>query len=256
MAFMLSKSQVDRLGDRLRTGPHKDSDLALLDEFRRSFDDAYQIVVRRLRELGFEPTGRPAKSTTSIVEKLLRESIRLSQMQDIAGCRIVVPTIVEQEELLEILRSEYSNVVIVDRRENPSHGYRAIHVIPQIDGTPVEIQLRTSLQHHWAERSEKLSDLRDANIKYGSGPRAWQLLLIALSNVSWRVEKARWALSNVDAKAGEAKALEAEVQWLDGEVSKVLEFSRSLSDLDEQGKWSAIEQKLLTSLEGKTEADS
>ncbi|GAC1306974.1 MAG: hypothetical protein NVSMB21_10350 [Vulcanimicrobiaceae bacterium] len=39
---------------------------------------------------------RTAKSTSSIVAKLQRESTRLSQIQDIAGCRIVVPTIAAQ----------------------------------------------------------------------------------------------------------------------------------------------------------------
>jgi ppGpp synthetase/RelA/SpoT-type nucleotidyltranferase len=51
-------------------------------------------------QLGLEPTGRPAKSTTSITEKLHRESIRLTQIQDIAGCRIVISDIAEQERVV------------------------------------------------------------------------------------------------------------------------------------------------------------
>jgi len=91
----ISKTQIDRLGDRLKLDPHAESDLRLLDDYRRSFGEAYEAVVRTLRQRGVSPTGWLAKSTVSIVEKLRRESIRLSQMQDIAGCRVVVGNVVE-----------------------------------------------------------------------------------------------------------------------------------------------------------------
>ena len=84
----VSKTQINRLGDRLKSGPHTESDLRLLDDYRRSFGQACEAVVRTIRERGQSPTARLAKSTLSIVEKLRRESIRLSQMQDIAGCRV------------------------------------------------------------------------------------------------------------------------------------------------------------------------
>src|SRR5438046_10135081 len=88
---MASKTQIDRLGDRLRGGDISEDDLRMLDHYRRSFSIAYEFVVGTIRnELGLEPTGRPAKSTTAIADKLLRESIRLSQLQDIAGGRIIL----------------------------------------------------------------------------------------------------------------------------------------------------------------------
>ena len=71
----LSNTQVDRLGDRLKKGSHTESDVRMLDEYRRSFGEAYDAVVGTLREGGAFPTGRLAKSTMSIVEKLRRESI-------------------------------------------------------------------------------------------------------------------------------------------------------------------------------------
>lgn len=49
-------------------------------------------------------------------------------------------------------------------------GYRAIHFIAEISGKSVEIQVRTWLQHLWAEFSEKLSDVVDPAIKHGGGP--------------------------------------------------------------------------------------
>jgi len=166
----LTKSQVDRLGDRLRNDLHNERDLKLLDGFRRSFHAAYEITVNAIRDrTKLEPTGRPAKSTTAIIEKLKRESIRLSQVQDIAGCRIVVGTIIDQNQIVSSLANLFPNSDIVDRRLHPSHGYRGVHIIVDVEGQSIEIQVRSMLQHLWAEMSEKLSDVIDPSIKYGGG---------------------------------------------------------------------------------------
>jgi putative GTP pyrophosphokinase len=165
-----SKSQIDRLGNRLRKGSPSEADLRLLDEYRRSFGEAYDAVVRTIRkQLSLQPSGRPAKSTTSIIEKLRRESIRLSQVQDIAGCRLIVANVRAQDRAIQILRHAFSNPIIVDRRTNPSHGYRAVHVIVRISKHLIEIQVRSTLQHLWAEFSERLADRVDPGIKYGIG---------------------------------------------------------------------------------------
>ena len=146
----------------------------MLDDYRRTFVDAYEAVIGTLRQRGQFPTGRLAKSTVSIAEKLRRESIRLSQMQDIAGCRIVVGNVVQQEQFVSSLISDFPGASVIDRRANPSYGYRAIHIIVELAGKPVEIQIRTSLQHLWAEVSEKSSDVLDPTIKYGGGPESWR----------------------------------------------------------------------------------
>ena len=177
----VSKTQIDRLGDRLKKGPHTESDLRLLEDYRRSFGEAYETVVKTLRQRGALPTGRLAKSTVSIVEKLRRESLRLCQMQDIAGCRVVVSDVLEQDQFVASLKTDFPGASVIDRRDNPSHGYRAVHVIVEISGKPVEIQVRSSLQHLWAEVSEKSSDVLDPTIKYGGGTEAWRSALTKAS---------------------------------------------------------------------------
>ena len=178
----VSKTQIDRLGERLRKGNITDDDLRLLDDYRRSFVGAHDAVVERIRqELALEPTGRPAKSTTSIAEKLRRESIRLTQIQDIAGCRLVVPEVADQERILAALLKVFPKSTVIDRRQKPSHGYRAVHVIASLNSKAVEIQIRTALQQVWAELSEKLSDLSDPAIKYGGGNEDTKELLAEVS---------------------------------------------------------------------------
>jgi putative GTP pyrophosphokinase len=165
----MNNSELDRLGERLRIGITPD-DLTALDTFRRGFRHSYDSVVDRIRtELGLQASGRPAKSTAAIVDKLRRGSMRLTQMQDIAGCRIVVPDITTQSQLVGQLETMFK-VAVIDRRAKPSHGYRAIHLIVRSTDLPVEIQLRTDLQHVWAELSEKLADAYGIALKYGGGP--------------------------------------------------------------------------------------
>lgn len=165
----LSKSEIDRLGDRLREAVSPE-DLRLLDEYRKSFAPSYQSVVTAVRARSELPvSGRPAKSTTAIVDKLRRESIRLSQMQDIAGCRVVVADGTQQHLIANPLVADFPNSVAFDRRGKSSHGYRAVHLVVPSGSHQVEIQIRTELQHIWAELSEKFADKFGIAIKYGGG---------------------------------------------------------------------------------------
>ncbi|MEK7795230.1 MAG: RelA/SpoT domain-containing protein [Candidatus Hydrogenedentota bacterium] len=173
MAENPTKTQIEKLGQRLREGPSTDEDLRLLDEYRRSFDAAYETVARGIREqLELAVSGRRAKTEVSIVAKLRRGSTKLSQMQDIAGCRILVPDYADQERIVESICGLFPGSKVFDRRENTSHGYRAVHVVARIEGQPVEIQIRTELQHLWAQTSEWLADKFGQAIKYGGGDEA------------------------------------------------------------------------------------
>lgn len=171
----LSKTQLDKLGDRLRDKLAEEADLRALDEYRQSFRATYDHVVDVLKiSVEIEGTGRPAETTAAIIDKLRRQPIRLTQVQDIAGIRLVVPTIVDQDALVARLREVFPDVKIDDRRIHPSSGYRAVHLVVSTDSKTVEVQVRTHLQHVWAELSEKLSDVVDAAIKYGGGPASTQ----------------------------------------------------------------------------------
>ncbi len=193
--MVVSNTQIDRLGDRLNGGHHTERDLRLLEDYRRSFGEAYEAVVRTISQRGTLPTGRPAKSTASIAEKLRRESIRLSQMQDIAGCRVVVVNVLKQEQFVASLKTDFPGASVIDRRDNPSYGYRAVHIIAEISGKPIEIQVRSSLQHLWAEVSEKSSDVVDPTIKYGGGADSWRNFLTKSSESAAAYEKfeKRWS---------------------------------------------------------------
>lgn len=186
-----SKSEVNRLGERLRAGPPTTLDLELLNDFRRTFAPSFAAVEAAVRELvRGEVSGRPSKTTPSIVAKLRRGTLQLSRMQDIAGIRIVGPDVEWQDETMRALTVRWPESRLVDRRLKPTHGYRAVHVIPSLGQLPVEIQVRTRLQHLWAQVSERGADLAGWDLKYGGGPPALVATLLRLSDIVARLESA------------------------------------------------------------------
>lgn len=202
MAGEFSKTQIDRLGDRLKMGLVNDKDLQALNEYRLSFSQAYETVVAIISErMNLLPIGRPKKSRQSIADKLRRQTIKLSQMQDIAGCRLVVSDSFVQEIVIDSFEAVFRDnffdgLKMVDRRSKPSNDYRAVHLIVKTCGRPVEVQLRTALQHRWAELSEKLSDLVDPKIKYGGGNKSIRDLLSKSSLLIRQMEEMEFNLLN------------------------------------------------------------
>ena len=186
MSKKLSSSQIRKLGERLRKNlVISDEDLKELANFRANHVDPLTNVFKELRELlvkenvRFEYSGR-IKNTATIIEKLRRRDkgtggrANLHSIQDIAGIRVVLSNsdLSTQDHLVNVIRDSnmFANVSIDDRREKPSHGYRAAHVIGQYCGVWVEIQIRTKLQHYWAEFFEAFADFVGRQIRYGDKP--------------------------------------------------------------------------------------
>jgi hypothetical protein len=73
-------------------------------------------------------------------------------------------------EVLFAFQSSTKSPFVIDRREEPSFGYRAVHIIIYEEGLAVEVQVRTVLQDIWAQMSEKLGDMWGRDIRYGGQP--------------------------------------------------------------------------------------
>lgn len=183
MPLPMSKSALDRLGERLASGPITESDLESLalavDAYQQVLDD----VKDQLGQLQYQATTR-VKTTGTLVEKLRRERpMRLSQVQDLAGARTIVADRLTQDEALAKIRSHFeaSGRVCkeVDRRKAPSHGYRALHLIVQVGPIPVEIQIRTELEDTWAQIVERLADRWGRGIRYGEDPESSEATVTA-----------------------------------------------------------------------------
>ena len=216
----LSNTQIDRIGHKLRNGRIDAQCLRDLEVFRALYNPAYQHVENTLvHRLGLSITGRPSKSTVAIVEKLKRETIRLNQIQDIAGCRVLVPGLADQDHLVESLSILLNDaqLEIDDKRNAPTNGYRAVHVIAKKFGRPVEIQIRTTLQHAWAEISEKVADAHGHSVKYGVGDAHAILFLSKLSAITSDLDTTKHlqaAAAAQKSREGKSKALVIEIKKL------------------------------------------
>ena len=109
-------------------------------------------------------------------------------------------------------------MTIVDRR-TAKPWLPAVHVIVKSADKLVEIQVRTALQHIWAEQSEKLSDIVDPAIKHGGGDL------------------------NIQQRHKESSDWIAEVESIELELAGEQE---SLSSLLSQGSLTEEQQKKLT----------
>lgn len=207
----LSNTQIDKIGQKLRSNEIDADCLRSLEIFRSLYVNAYKYVEDVLvNKMELSITGRPFKSTVAIVEKLKRETIRLNQIQDIAGCRILVSDLALQDHVIANMLIFFSGeeIEVDDKRRQSTNGYRAIHVIVKKFGRPVEIQVRTSLQHAWAEISEKVADSVGHSIKYGAGDENALRFLAKLSDVTAELEMTRhlkMALSTRRAAQGRSK---------------------------------------------------
>jgi ppGpp synthetase/RelA/SpoT-type nucleotidyltranferase len=179
----MSREQINKLGKRLASGTTvSDEDLRALEELTACHLTALELGRPRVNslatDLGTAPlhiAHRP-KTTQTIIEKLRREQgMMLARVQDLAGIRIVgALKSGEQDQMVaEIVRrfpADPREARIVDRRANPSHGYRAVHVIVSLEGITIEVQVRTFYQHLWADLMERLADRLGRQIRYGEPP--------------------------------------------------------------------------------------
>jgi putative GTP pyrophosphokinase len=188
----VSASSVDRAGSYLRQWWLAPSESALdesrlraaagiLFGFREGFQPSLKKVTVGVRQFVQRETaggivvGQRLKRAPQMVSKLTRHpTMRLSTMQDIGGCRAILAG--GQPEVDAVARR-------IRRRWNIHHekdygaepapsGYRGRHLIVARDEHLIEIQLRTSRQHDWAEAVERTALRTGYELKDGKGPAA------------------------------------------------------------------------------------
>jgi putative GTP pyrophosphokinase len=64
-----------------------------------------------------------------------------------------------------------------------------VHVIVRVNDKAVEVQVRSRLQHLWAELSERLADVSGPALKYGAGDPGMRQLLSDLSRMVEQAER-------------------------------------------------------------------
>jgi Region found in RelA / SpoT proteins len=134
------------------------------------------------------------KRMQAIRRKLRRPGFRenLSQIQDLGGCRAILPTISDVRRLTKIMRERSSHELWKEDAyiDTPKpDGYRSHHLRFKFregsgsiyDGRRIEVQIRTELQHSWATTVEAVGLLREEGLKNHHGSPEWLRLFTLMS---------------------------------------------------------------------------
>lgn len=137
------------------------------------------------------------KRKPQIVRKLNRLSVRLSQLQDVGGCRVILPNNSIIDEFIKFISEKikkgkyFSIIKITDYRDKGRDisGYRAVHIIVERNGYKVELQLRSNIQHYWCESIERTSVIYGKHLKENEGDQLVIRYFKMLSDAFHDIEK-------------------------------------------------------------------
>ena len=186
-----SRSQIVNAGKTIRQG-NPDTEnykqaVEVVDNWRAAHAFPLHIIYTHLRRMCSSNSriivAERIKRLDSIIKKLERESnMNLWTMQDLVGCRVIVPTVQDVYKyslMYEKSRKRHIKKKEYDYIKDPKYsGYRSLHVVYQYhsDTTDtynrnmmVEIQFRTHLQHLWATAVETMGLFTKQAIKSGQG---------------------------------------------------------------------------------------
>ncbi|HEZ1853626.1 TPA: RelA/SpoT domain-containing protein, partial [Neisseria meningitidis] len=114
------------------------------------------------------------------------------------GCRIIVPTNRDVDKIYKFLSSKKDNLdflikKVTDYREKgrDDSGYRALHIIIERENLNFELQIRSRIQHYWAESIEKTSVVYGYYLKEQEGDRDVINYFKELSDVFYEIESGR-----------------------------------------------------------------
>ena len=188
MTTPFTDDEIDALGERLRRGIAV-ADRVIYREYRRVLHRLRRDLEAELRSLapGAEFASRTKRIETVAAKLQRRPDLTLSQVTDLAGCRIIVSSRADQQAVVARLLATYDVQQVDDKSDSPKFGYRAVHFDIRYRGQLMEIQVQTRNQHLWQMVSE-LAAGYDISIKYGGGLQEVNNALQDLSELAWRCD--------------------------------------------------------------------
>jgi ppGpp synthetase/RelA/SpoT-type nucleotidyltranferase len=205
----LAKSKIDKAGLSLAKDSFRNVEEMVeledvFDEYRKSHLEPLSETTLELQawlnEYGHDYyIAQRLKRKPQIIRKLKRLSVRLTQLQDIGGCRIIVERNDLVDQIISFLREKISKSGylkisrVTDYRVQGRDvtGYRSVHLLLEQSGRKLELQLRSRIQHYWAESIERTSVIYGHHLKESEGDPKVISYFKRLSDAFYEIESGR-----------------------------------------------------------------
>ena len=196
--------------------------------------DTNSLVAQRIKRL------------SSITHKLQRfDTMELTQMQDLGGCRAIVHTTQQVREMVDLYqksRMKHKLDHIDDYISNPRpSGYRGVHLIYRYfsdrnetyNGLKIEMQLRSQFQHAWATAVEIVGTFTDQALKSSQGQEEWLRFFTLMGTAVAIMEKT----PHVPDAPTSTKELVAEIRKHEGDLdikNRLTQYGAALKTTEER----------------------
>lgn len=213
----LSKSKINNAAiilsdDKSHSAAEINNALEIVSSWKAKHSFPLQVFKKRLKNVSEKVdtnalSAQRLKRVSSILKKLKRKyndnnpTMKLTQMQDIAGCRVIVSNIKQVRELYDkYYRNgdlKHKKVNVKDYIASPKlDGYRSIHLVykyksdkgKKYNGLLIEVQIRSKLQHTWATAVETVDFFTKQAIKSNQGEEKWKIFFKLVSSAFARME--------------------------------------------------------------------
>lgn len=238
-----SKSNVNRVGEilrgKIRVEENSQEEIDAFNTFnnwRASHAYPLHIIMKNVKKLAQKISTQAIcvqrlKRIKAILIKLTRfPEMKLSRIEDIGGCRIVMPNVGLARTLTEQYISKNKRHKRIKSREKnyinrpKPDGYRSIHLVyayysrnkvgAVFNDKLIEIQIRSQLQHIWATALETNDLFNHQRIKFGQGDPKWKYFFKLVSSAFALMEQC----PIVDDTPTDKKELYSEIRRMEKEL--------------------------------------
>jgi ppGpp synthetase/RelA/SpoT-type nucleotidyltranferase len=211
-----SRKKVDRsgqilIGKRIDNEESEKQAIDIFNNWRASHAYPMHVIMKTLKNISKDVNSdaicvQRLKRAKSILKKLERfPTMQLSQIQDIGGCRVVMPDVnltrklsteyIKRNKRHKRVKSGEKNYINTPKPD----GYRSIHLVYKYhsinkvgkiyNGKSIEIQIRSKLQHVWATALETVDLFTFQTMKLGGGYENWKYFFKLVSSAFAMIEK-------------------------------------------------------------------
>mgnify|MGYP004474004001 CR=1 FL=1 len=235
-----SRNQIIKAGKIVKKEECSNEELEnatkIIDNWRAAHAFPMHVIYMHLRRMAeANPdiiVAERLKRLDSIIKKLKREpTMSLWYIQDLGGCRFIVPTIddvykyakkYENSRKRHILKNTYDYI-----KCPKNSGYRSYHAVYEYYSDSVEtynnkmlieIQFRTHLQHLWATAVETMGLFTKQAIKSGQGDKDVKRFFVLISALFAKREGQAIpsnVVDDIDSIISEARQLNGRNNYLD-----------------------------------------